>query len=101
MGSRKHQYLEVSKRQETSKESSGMGKNQENLVSMILMEVHFKKERKNEQNKVIHQGAAWWPLVLSLEAITTQSDSGGNQSWVKRGEIKGDDGGGGKKKVGL
>ena len=35
-----------------------MGKNQENLVSMILMEVHFKKERKNEQNKVIHQGAA-------------------------------------------
>lgn len=58
MGSRKHQYLEISKRQETSKESSGMGKNQENLVSMILMEVHFKKERKNEQNKVIHQGAA-------------------------------------------
>ena len=26
MGSRKHQYLEVNKRQETSKESSGMGK---------------------------------------------------------------------------
>ena len=58
MGSRKHQYLEVNKRQETSKESSGMGKNQENLLYMILMEVHFKKERKNEQNKMIHQGAA-------------------------------------------
>ena len=57
MGSRKHQYLEVSKRQETSKESSGNGKNQESFVSMILMEVHFKKERKKKQNKMIHQGA--------------------------------------------
>ena len=65
------------------------------------MEVHFKKERKNEQNKMIHQGAYWWSLVLSLEAITTQSDSRGTQSWVKRGEIKGEDGGGGKKNVGL
>ena len=48
------------------------------------MEVHFKKERKKKQNKMIHQGATWRPLVLSSEASTTQSDSRGSQSRVKR-----------------
>ena len=48
------------------------------------MEVHFKKERKKKQNKMIHQGATWRPLVLSSEVSTTQSDSRGSQSRVKR-----------------
>lgn len=50
MGFRRYQYLGVSKRQKISKESSGIGKSQENLVSMILIEVNFKKERK--MNKI-------------------------------------------------
>ena len=53
MGFRRYQYLGVSKRQEISKESSGIGKSQENLLSVILIEVNFKKERKNEQNNMV------------------------------------------------
>ena len=51
-----------------------MGISMENVVFMILMEVNFKKERLNEQNKMV---AARWMLVLlgrpSLTIVTVAS----------------------------
>lgn len=39
---------------------SEMGKSTENVVSMILMEVNLKKERKNKSNKMVPQGEYWF-----------------------------------------
>lgn len=101
MGFRRYQYLGVSKRQKISKESSRIGKSQENLVSMILIEVNFKKERK--MNKI-----TWLSKVQQddyrfclQKTITGQNDSRRNQPVAKRRGIEGEGGGGGKKKMGL
>lgn len=83
--------------------SSGMGKSMESVVSMILVEVNLKKDRKNEQNKMVCKMNVGFPL----KAIAGHHDSSlrvtarRNQPMVKRIGIHGEGSHGGRKRMGL